>query len=427
MLDLKKVLRDLPGTIKALETRGGDFSYLAEIALLDEQRKETILKLESLRLARNEASKLVAKNKSENPEELMKKVNEMKAEIKSLDHKLAEVLQQIEQLLLTIPNIPHPTVPIGDDEKANVEIRRFKGPARFDFPPKAHWDLMTALKIINFERANQMTGRRFAVYQGLGATLERGLINFMLDLHIRTHGYVEILPPLMVNQQSLIGAGQLPKFADDLFKIEKTDYFLIPTAEVPLTNLHGDEILTGENLPLNYTAYTPCFRSEVGAAGKDTRGLIRQHQFNKVELVKFVHPEEAEVELEILTTHAEKVLQLLKLPYRVMLLCTGDLGFGATKTYDIEVWLPSYKDYKEISSCSHLGDFQARRANIKFRRNPQNKAEFIHTLNGSGLAVGRTVAAIVENYQQKDGSIVVPEVLRPYMGGVDLIVDANTY
>jgi len=426
MLDLKKVLRDLPETIKALETRGGDFSYLTEIALLDEQRKETILKLESLRLARNEASKLVAKHKSENLEELMKKVNEMKAEIKSLDHKLAEVLQQIEQLLLTTPNIPHPTVPIGDDEKANVEVRRFKEPARFDFPPKAHWDLMTDLKIINFERANQMTGRRFAVYQGLGATLERGLINFMLDLHTRTHGYTEILPPLMVNQQSLIGAGQLPKFADDLFKIEKTDYFLIPTAEVPLTNLHSDEILAKESLPLNYTAHTPCFRSEVGAAGKDTRGLIRQHQFNKVELVKFVHTEESVAELEILTAHAEKVLQLLGLPYRVVLLCTGELGFGATKTYDIEVWMPSYGDYKEVSSCSNFGDFQARRAAIKFRRNPKNKAEFVHTLNGSGLAVGRTLAAIVENYQQKDGSIVIPEVLRPYMGGIERI-SAGTY
>jgi seryl-tRNA synthetase len=319
------------------------------------------------------------------------------------------------------PNLPHSTVPIGEEMTDNVELRRFKEPPLFDFPPKAHWDLMTDLKIIDFQRANRMTGRRFAIYQGLGATLERALINFMLDLHTRVHGYVEILPPFMVNQQSLVATGLLPKFSTDLFKVESSDYFLIPTAEVPLTNLHYNEILSGENMPLNYTGYTPCFRSEVGAAGRDTRGLIRQHQFNKVELVKFVRPEDSDQALEILTAHAEKVLQLLGLPYRVMLLCTGDIGFAAAKTYDIEVWLPSYQEYKEVSSCSHFGDFQARRAKIKFRREPGSKAEFVHTLNGSGLAIGRTMAALVENYQQSDGSIVIPEALRPYMGGIDLI------
>ena len=421
MLDLKRMLRDLPGTITALETRGGDFGYLTEMALLDERRKKIIFKLESLRLARNEASKLIAKHESEKSTELMKEISEMRDEIKLLDDELAEVLQQIEHVLLMIPNIPHLSVPVGVDEADNVEVRRFEKPPVFDFPPKAHWDLMTALKIIDFERANRMTGRRFAIYQGLGATLERALSNFMLDLHTRAHGYMEVLPPLMVNHQSLVGTGQLPKFEDDLFKIEASDYFLIPTAEVPLTNLHCDEILAGESLPLNYTAHTPCFRSEVGAAGRDTRGLIRQHQFNKVELVKFVRPEDSEGELEILAAHAEKVLQLLRLPYRVVSLCTGDLGFAAAKAYDIEVWMPSYGDYKEISSCSSFGGFQARRANIKFRREPKSKAEYVHTLNGSGLAIGRTVAAIVENYQQPDGSIVIPEALRPYMGGIDLI------
>lgn len=423
MLDLKMVLKNLPETIKALKTRGGNFGYLTEIVLLDERKREIISELENLRLAQNTVSKLIAKNKNEveNLTDLRQESSKMRKNIKLLEEELVKVQQKIEHVLLMTPNIPHVSVPVGDDAGDNLEIRRFKEPTSFNFSPKPHWDLMTDLKMIDFERANRMTGRRFAIYLGLGATLERALINFMLDLHIRTHGYMEVMPPYVVNQQSLMGTGQLPKLEHDLFKIENSNYYLIPTAEVPLTNLHYNEILAGEDLPLNYVAYTPCFRSEVGAAGRDTRGLIRQHQFNKVELVKFVRPEETDEALEMLTIHAEKILQLLELPYRVVELCTGDLGFTSSKTHDIEVWLPSYQDYKEISSCSQFGDFQARRANIKFRCESKRKAEFVHTLNGSGLAVGRTVAAIVENYQQEDGSIVIPEVLRPYMGGVDLI------
>lgn len=417
MLDLKRVRDDLPGAIKALETRGGDFSYLNRIAELDETRKGILIEAEELKAKRNDASKLIGQFKREKKDttDLMETMNGVGDKIKVLDEKLRGFDEEIKNILLGTPNVPRGTIPVGKDENDNIELRKHGIPTKFDFEPKPHWDLVTNLDIIDFERAAKITGSRFAVYKGLGARLERALISFMLDLHTEEHGYKEILPPVIVNRQSMTGTGQLPKFEDDAFKLENSDYFLIPTAEVPVTNLHGNEILTVEELPIQYTAYSPCFRAEAGSAGRDTRGIIRQHQFNKVELVKFTTPEQSDAELEKLTANAEKVLQLLELPYRVIELCTGDIGFSAAKTYDIEVWLPSYDAYKEISSCSNFEDFQARRANIKFKRDPKAKAEFVHTLNGSGLAIGRTVAAIIENYQQPDGSVLIPEVLRSYM------------
>ena len=423
MLDLKRVREDLQGTINRLETRGGDFSYLNKITELDEQRKNIILEVEQLKSNRNEVSKLIGQYKSEKKDasELLAQMNGVGEKVKELDEQLRNIDEEIKNLLLGTPNVPCGTIAVGKDENDNVEIRKFGEPTKFDFEPKAHWDLVTDLDIIDFERAGKITGSRFAVYKGLGARLERALISFMLDLHTGDHGYTEILPPVIVNRASMTGTGQLPKFEEDAFKLVDTDYFLIPTAEVPVTNLHRDEILNAEQLPIKYTAYSPCFRAEAGSAGRDTRGIIRQHQFNKVELVKFVKPEDSYEELETLTANAEKVLQLLGLPYRVIELCTGDIGFSAAKTYDIEVWLPSYNEYKEISSCSNFEDFQARRANIKFRRDAKAKPEFVHTLNGSGLAIGRTVAAIIENYQQADGSIVIPEVLRPYMRNLEVI------
>lgn len=348
-------------------------------------------------------------------------MKELSDKIKELDDELAKVEEEIEYLLLRIPNIPNKDVPKGDTDEDNVEVRRWGEPRKFEFEPKAHWDIGVNLGILDFETASKVTGARFTFYKGLGARLERALINFFLDLHTEKHGYTEVFPPFMVNRKSMTGTGQLPKFEEDAFKVSDFDYFLIPTAEVPVTNMHMNEVLDGSKLPLKYAAYSACFRSEAGSAGRDTRGLIRQHQFNKVELVKFADPEKSYEELESLTRDAEEVLQLLGLPYRVVLICSGDLGFTAAKKYDIEVWMPSYGRYVEISSCSNFEDFQARRANIRFKRDPKSKPEYVHTLNGSGVAVGRTVAAILENYQQEDGSVIVPEILRPYMGGIDII------
>ncbi len=423
MLDLKQVRENLQETIERLETRGGDFSYLNKITELDEQRKEIILEVEELKAKRNEVSKLIGQYKREKKDttEIMEQVNGVGERVKVLDEQLRTLDEEIKNILLGTPNVPCGTIPVGKSEDDNVEIRKVGEVREFGFEPKPHWDLVTELDIIDFERASKITGSRFSVYKGLGARLERALISFMLDLHTEVHGFTEILPPVMVNSASMTGTGQLPKFEDDAFKIMDTDYFLIPTAEVPVTNLHRDEILTSEQLPIKYTAYSSCFRAEAGSAGRDTRGIIRQHQFNKVELVKFVAPEDSYAELESLTANAEKVLQLLGLPYRVIDLCTGDIGFSSAKTYDIEVWLPSYDAYKEISSCSNFEDFQARRANIKFKRDAKAKPEFVHTLNGSGLAIGRTVAAIIENYQQADGTVEIPEVLRPYMGNKTVI------
>ena len=378
---------------------------------------------ESLKNRRNTVSAEVAKLKKnrENADELILEMRQVSDQIKAMDEEVRELEASISELTLAIPNIPHESVPIGASEEENVEIRRWAEPKAFDFEPKAHWEIAQNLSILDFEAGAKVTGSRFTFYKGLGARLERALISFMMDLHSDKHGYEEMLPPYIVNRDSLYGTGQLPKFEEDLFKISDTDYYLIPTAEVPVTNYHREEILNSEDLPKYYVAYSSCFRSEAGAAGRDTRGLIRQHQFNKVEMVKIVHPETSFDELEKMTADAERVLQLLNLPYRVMTLCTGDMGFGSMKTYDLEVWLPESGVYREISSCSNIGDFQARRANIRFRPEPKSKPEFVHTLNGSGLAVGRTVAAILENYQQADGSVVIPEVLRPYMGNVSII------
>ena len=423
MLDLRRVVLHTEEVIKALETRGGDFSYLNEVVELDKKRRELIFEVEALKTKRNDFSKRIGQYKKEkkSTDELMAEIDGIGDEIKAIDDKLRIVDNKLRETLLVVPNVPRGTIPIGKDEDDNVEIKKWGEPRHFNFDAKPHWDLATNLDIIDFERAAKITGSRFAVYKREGARLERALANFMLDLHIEEHGYEEILPPVIVNSKSMTGTGNLPKFGEDVFKLEDSDYYLIPTAEVPVTNLHADEALDADQLPIKYTAYSPCFRSEAGSAGRDTRGIIRLHQFQKVELVKFVRPEDSAEAHEKLLTEAEKVLQLLELPYRVIELCTGDLGFSAAKTYDIEVWLPSYGDYKEISSCSNFEDFQARRANIKFRRETKGKLEFVHTLNGSGLAIGRTVAAILENYQNEDGTITIPEALRPYMGGLEVI------
>jgi len=423
MLDLRRVVENTEEIINALETRGGDFSYLSQVVELDKERKVLILEVEALKSKRNDFSKRIGEYKREKKDttELMTEIDGIGAEIKTIDEKLNVIDEKLREILLGVPNVPRGTIPIGKDEDDNVEIKKWGNPREFSFQAKPHWDLVTELDIIDFERAAKITGSRFAVYKKAGAKLERALISFMLDLHTSEHGYDEILPPVIVNSKSMTGTGNLPKFGEDLFKLENSDYYLVPTAEVPVTNLHADEALNVEQLPINYTAYSPCFRSEAGSAGRDTRGIIRQHQFNKVELVKFVKPEDSVHEHEKLLADAEKVLQLLELPYRVIELCTGDLSFSSAKTYDIEVWLPSYEAYKEISSCSNFEDFQARRANIKFRRVPKGKLEFVHTLNGSGLAIGRTVAAIIENYQNEDGTVMVPEALRSYMGGLEVI------
>ncbi|UYP08055.1 serine--tRNA ligase [Priestia megaterium] len=423
MLDLKFLRANFNEVKEKLKFRGEDLTDLGRFEELDAKRRELIAQTEELKSKRNEVSQQIAqlKREKQDADHLIVEMREVGDRVKQLDEELRSVEEELELLLLSIPNVPHESTPVGETEDDNVEIRKWGEIKQFDFEPKPHWDLGTDLNILDFERASKVTGSRFVFYKGLGARLERALINFMMDLHMDEHGYEEILPPYMVNRTSMTGTGQLPKFEEDAFKIKEEDYFLIPTAEVPVTNLHRDEILSGDQLPIAYTAYSACFRSEAGSAGRDTRGLIRQHQFNKVELVRFVKPEDSYDELEKLTGHAEKVLQLLGLPYRVLSMCTADLGFTAAKKYDIEVWIPSYKTYREISSCSNFESFQARRANIRFRRDTKAKPEHVHTLNGSGLAIGRTVAAILENYQQEDGTIQIPEVLRPYMGNKEFI------
>jgi len=423
MLDIKRIRANLDEIKTAMAKRGEKDFNLDEIVELDKDRRDLLQEVEQMKGEQNEVSKEIPKLKKEGKDvsEIMAKMRDLSTSIKDLDGQIKEIESKLEYALLRIPNVPHPDVPQGNAEKCNVEIRKWSKPTEFDFEPKPHWDVAAGLNIIDFETASKITGARFALYRGLGARLERSLINFMLDLHTEKHGYLEILPPFMVNRDSMIGTGQLPKFEEDMFKIPQKDYFLIPTGEVPVTNIHRDDIIPEENLPINYVAYTPCFRSEAGAAGRDTRGLIRQHQFNKVELVKFVKPEESYNELEKLINDAEEVLQALGLPYRVVIICTWDLGFTAAFKYDIEVWMPSYNGYVEISSCSNFEDFQARRANIRYRPEEKGKVRFVHTLNGSGIAIGRTVAAILENYQDKDGNVIIPEALKNYMGGVDLI------
>jgi seryl-tRNA synthetase len=405
-----------------LEQRGYDME-LQTILALDQQRREAIQEVESLKHERKVVSDQVAqmKKKGEDASQIISRMRQVSQRIKELDGKLSEAEDEIHKSLLLIPNVPHESVPVGKDENDNPVVKRWGEISQFSFTPKPHWELGESLGILDFERAAKITGARFTLYWGLGARLERALINFMLDLHTTKHGYVELLPPFLVNSLAMTGTGQLPKFKEDLFKLEDWDYYLVPTAEVPVTNIFMNEILEEEDLPLLYTAYTPCFRSEAGSYGKDTRGLIRQHQFNKVEMVKFTTPEQSYDELESLLLDAEEVLQKLELPYRVVTLCTGDLGFSAAKTYDIEVWIPGQQAFREISSCSNFGDFQARRANIRYRPKDKKKIAYPYTLNGSGLAVGRTLVAIIENWQQEDGSVVIPPALRNYMGGVDII------
>ena len=416
MLDIKAIRQDPDILVKALEKRHSKID-LSEFLGLDKQRRELIAETESLKSKQNAASKLIPGYKKEGKDisGLMAEMKEIADKVKDLDAQIKDVDARMENIMLTIPNMPNPLVPDGEDDRDNLEIRKFGEPTKFDFEPKAHWDLGAALNILDPETAGKVTGTRFTFYRGLGARLERSIGNFMLDYHT-AHGYTEIFPPFMVNRASMTGTGQLPKFEDGAFKITGTDYFMIPTAEVPVTNMHRDEILDGSRLPIKYCAYSACFRQEAGSAGRDTRGLVRQHQFNKVELVKFTTPETSYAELEDLTHEAEMILQELKLPYRVVRLCAGDLGFSSAMTYDIEVWMPSYGRYVEISSCSDFEAFQARRANIRYKNGPKDKAQFVHTLNGSGLAIGRTTAAILENYQQADGSVIVPEALRKYMG-----------
>ena len=423
MLDVKLLRNEFEKVERALRDRGASLDLIDNFPVLDTKRRDLIQETEQLKSRRNTVSQEVAKLKRTggDAEALIVEMREVGDRIKELDDELRELEVQVEELTQAIPNIPSDSVPIGKSEEDNVELRKNGEVPSFDFEPKPHWEIAQSLGILDFERAAKVTGSRFTFYRGLGARLERALISFMMDLHSDKHGYEEILPPYIVNRDSLIGTGQLPKFEEDLFKISDSDYFLIPTAEVPVTNLHREEILPGEELPKYFVAYSSCFRSEAGSAGRDTRGLIRQHQFNKVELIKLTKPEDSYEELEKMTANAEKVLQLLGLPYRVLTLCTGDMGFTAAKTYDLEVWLPSAGTYREISSCSNVEDFQARRAGIRFRRDTKSKPEFVHTLNGSGLAIGRTFAAIIENFQQADGSVTIPEVLRPYMGGISLI------
>lgn len=422
MLEIKFVRQKIAEVEKALSARGAT-ADLDLFKKCDDRRRNVLAEIEELRHRRNVVSDQIAdlKKKGDNADSLVAKMREVGSKIKALDKSLSEDDEKINEILMGLPNIPHSSVPIGKDESENPVVRTVGTLPEFDFEPLAHWTLGENLKIFDFERASKITGARFPLYLGAGARLERALINFMLEMHTTVHGYQEILPPFIVNRQSMTGTGQLPKFADDLFKLEGWDYFLVPTAEVPVTNIHKDEILPEEILPIFYTAYTPCFRSEAGSYGKDTRGLIRQHQFNKVELVKFTTPETSYSELEKLLGDAEAILKSLEIPYQVIDLCTGDLGFASAKTYDIEVWMPPQGVYREISSCSNFESFQSRRANIRFKRKGEKGTKLVHTLNGSGLAVGRTVAAILENFQQADGSVSIPEALRPYMGGMKTI------
>jgi seryl-tRNA synthetase len=421
MLDRTWVRDHLEEVETAMRNRRAQVDIEA-IRRLDAERRKALFEVETLKAKRNAASGDIARLKKEGKDAsgLIEEMRGAGDRIKELDAQVAATDEALDAILLTLPNLPDPSVPKGASADDNVEVRRFGTPPKFDFQPKAHWDIGTALGILDFEAAARMTGARFTVYKGAGARLERALSNFMLDLHTREHGYLEVLPPFMVNEKAMTGTGNLPKFADDLFRVNAMGYYLIPTAEVPLTNLHREETLDGSRLPLSYTAWTPCFRSEAGSYGKDVKGLIRQHQFNKVELVKFTAPEQSMQALERLTHDAETVLQKLGLPYRVMALCTADMGFASAKTYDIEVWLPAYDAYREISSCSNCTDFQARRAGIRFRRGPSGKSELAHTLNGSGLAVGRTLVAILENGQRQDGSVAIPQALQPYFGAAEI-------
>jgi len=423
MLDIKFVRENIDLVRKKMDERGQNIN-LDKFAELDRQRRCTLQEVEILRSERNKVSREIGKRKQnkEDSSDLIAKMVEVSGRIKQLDETLKETESNLQDLIMIIPNIPHKSVVYGTGEEDNPVVRTWGKKPEFDFEPAPHWDIGENLNILDFGRGAKIAGARFTLYRGAGARLERALINFMLDLHTSEHGYTEVLTPFMVNSQSMTGTGQLPKFEEDLFKITGTDYYLIPTAEVPVTNIHYGEILDEKDLPLYYVACSPCFRAEAGSYGKDTRGLIRQHQFNKVEMVKFSRPEASYDELEKLTLDAEEVLKRLNIHYRTVNLCTGDLGFSAAKTYDIEAWLPGQGTYREISSCSNFEDFQARRAGIRFRREESSKVEFVHTLNGSGLAIGRTVVAILENYQQKDGSVILPEALIPYMNGVDRIV-----
>ena len=425
MIDLKLIRTETEKVKKALSRRKEvvDIDGLLE---LDSKRRELTYEVEQKKAQQNSVSKQIPalKKAGEDTTAIFEEMKNLSESIKETDEKIHDLDEKIQTIMYSIPNIPNDTVPDGDTDEENVEVRRFMEPTKFDFEPKAHWDLGADLGILDPETAAKITGTRFTVYKDLGARLERAIMNFYLDTHTSRNGYEEIFPPFMVHRNSMVGTGQLPKFEEDAFKVANTEYFLVPTAEVPVTNMHRDEILDGNKLPLKYCAYTACFRAEAGSAGRDTRGLIRQHQFNKVELVKFTKPEDSYAELEKLVNDAESVLQLLKIPYRVVKICIGDLGFTAAMKYDIEVWMPSYNRFVEISSCSNFEDFQARRANIKFKNSPKDKAQLVHTLNGSGVAIGRTTAAILENYQNADGSITIPEVLRPYMGGIEKI-EAN--
>jgi seryl-tRNA synthetase len=422
MLEAKYIREHFNEVKERLALRGQPVN-LDKFLSVDEERRKAIQEWERLRASQKKVSDEVSqkKRKGEDAADLIAEMKKVSQELKGLDGVVEGKEKTLQEILLFIPNLPHSSVPKGTEASENVEVRRWGEIPKFDFQPKAHWDIGEDLGVLDFKTGAKIAGARFTLYLDLGAKLERALINFMLDLHTKEHGYREVLPPFMVNRTTMTGTGQLPKFEEELFKIDGLDYFLIPTAEVPVTNIHQDEVLEEEVLPLYYTAYTPCFRREAGSYGKDTRGLIRQHQFNKVELVKFAKPEQSYEELEKLVTNAEEVLKRLKLPYRVVNLCTGDLGFSASKTYDLEVWLPGQNTFKEISSCSNFEDFQARRAKIRYRISGKSKTEYVHTLNGSGLAIGRTLVAILENYQQANGSVLIPEVLRPYMGGVERI------
>ena len=425
MLDLKRIRNNIEEIKKALDDRGENFdiSVIDEVVALDKRRRDILVEVEELKNKRNTQSSQIPKLKKEGlpVDDIMAEMKELADKIKNFDVELSEIDERIKYIMFRIPNIPNSEVPSGNTDEDNVEVRKFGEPRKFEFEPKEHWTLGTEKGILDFEAGGKVTGSRFTVYKGLGARLERAIINFFLNKHTDENGYTEILPPFMVNRNSMTGTGQLPKFEEDAFKVADTDYFLIPTAEVPVTNLFRDEIIEGDKLPIKYAAYSACFRSEAGSAGRDTRGLVRQHQFNKVELVKFVKPEDSYKELEGLVNDAESVLKALGLPYRVVKICKGDLGFTAAFKYDLEVWMPSYNRYVEISSCSNFEDFQARRANIKYKDNAKSKPNFVHTLNGSGVAIGRTVAAILENYQNADGTITIPEVLRPYMGGREVM------
>ena len=419
MLDLKRIRNNPEEIKKALSNRGEDFdtAVIDEVISLDEERRKILVEVEALKGKRNQVSSEIPKLKKagEDVSAIMAEMRELGDEIKAFDVRVTEIDERIKYIMLRIPNIPNPQVPDGESDEDNIEIKTWGEPTKFNFEPKAHWDLGTDLDILDFERGGKIAGSRFTVYKGLGARLERMVISYFLDKHTLENGYTEVLPPYMVNRDSMTGTGQLPKFEEDAFKVENNGYFLIPTAEVPVTNMYRNEVFAGADLPVKHAAYSACFRAEAGSAGRDTRGLVRQHQFNKVELVKFCKPEESYAELDKLVVDAESVLQGLGLPYRIVRICKGDLGFTAALKYDIEVWMPSYNRYVEISSCSNFEDFQARRANIKYRETPKDKPQFVHTLNGSGVAIGRTVAAILENYQREDGSVEIPDVLKPYM------------